>query len=120
MSKVIYKTSTSNNNNFQKALMNTLKTMGIHPNMGLDILKTDDKKVIIQQCGEWNHEINFEINEKFRATEKLLIQDTYHDNHYHVSLTPEQMNLLEWLEEKGLLSHETIYTRLEDFEFEEI
>ena len=120
MSKVVYKTSASNNNDFQKALMRTLKTMGIHPNLGLDILETDDKKVVIQKWGGWNYEINFKADEEPRTNEKLLIHDRYEDNHYHVILTPEQMNLLEWLEERGMLSGEVVYTKVGELEFEKI
>lgn len=120
MSKVVYKTSASNNNDFQRALMKTLKTMGIHPNVGLDILETDDKKVVIQKWGGWNYEINFKADEKPKTNEKVLIHDRYHDNHYHVSLTPAQMDLLEWLEDRGMLSDEMTYTRIDTIEFEEI
>ncbi len=120
MSKVVYKTSASNNNDFQKALMKTLKTMGIHPNVGLDILETDDKKVVIQKWGGWNYEINFKADEKPKTNEKVIIYETYHDNVYHVSLTPEQMEFLQWLEDRGLLSGEMRYDRIDDLEFEEI
>jgi hypothetical protein len=121
MSKVVYKTSASNNNDFQRALMKTLKTMGIHPNVGLDILETDDKKVVIQKWGGWNYEINFKADETPKTkNQKVIIHETYHDNVYHVSLTPEQMDFLQWLEDRGLLSHEMTYDRIEDLEFEEI
>ena len=122
MSKVVYKTSASNNNDFQRALMKTLKTMGIHPNVGLDILETDDKKVVIQKWGGWNYEINFNAKNTadVRKNQKVIIHETYHDNVYHVSLTPEQVDFLQWLEDRGLLSHEMTYDRIEDLEFEEI
>ena len=122
MSKVVYKTSASNNNDFQRALMKTLKTMGIHPNVGLDILETDDKKVVIQKWGGWNYEINFNAKNTAdaRKNQKVIIHETYHDNVYHVSLTPEQVDFLQWLEDRGLLSPEMTYDRIEDLEFEEI
>ena len=122
MSKVVHKTSASNNNDFQRALMKTLKTMGIHPNVGLDILETDDKKVVIQKWGGWNYEINFNAKNTadVRKNQKVIIHETYHDNVYHVSLTPEQVDFLQWLEDRGLLSHEMTYDRIEDLEFEEI
>ncbi len=120
MSKVVYKTSASNNNDFQRALMKTLKTMGIHPNVGLDILETDDKKVVIQKWGGWNYEINFKADEKPKTNAKVIIHETYHDNVYHVSLTPEQMDFLHWLEDRGMLSDEVRYDKIEDLEFEVI
>ena len=118
MSKVVYKTSASNNNDFQKALMKTLKTMGIHPNVGLDILETDDKKVVIQKWGDWNYEINFKADE----TPDRKIIHLYGDGgeHEFVKLTEDQYRLLEWLKKEDLIRWDWYFEEMENIEIKEI
>ena len=122
MSKVTYKTTTTNNEGFQKTVMGMLKSMEMSSNICLDVMQTNDKKIVIQPMGEWHYEINFNAKNTPNAeqNQKVIIHDDYHDNYYHVNLTPDQMNFLEWLADRGMLGNEVIYTKIENLEFEEI
>jgi hypothetical protein len=122
MSRVTYKTTTTNNEGFQKTVMGMLKSMEMSSNICLDVMQTNDRKIVIQPMGEWHYEINFNAKNTAdaRKNQKVIIHETYHDNVYHVSLTPEQMEFLQWLEDRGLLSGEMRYDRIDDLEFEEI
>lgn len=122
MSRVTYKTTTTNNECFQKTVMGMLKSMEMSSNICLDVMQTNDRKIVIQPMGEWHYEIDFNAKNATGAekNQKVIIHETYHDNVYHVSLTPEQMDFLQWLEDRGLLNDEMRYDRVEDLEFEEI
>ena len=122
MSRVTYKTTTTNNESFQKTVMGMLKSMEMSSNICLDVMQTNDRKIVIQPMGEWHYEINFNAKNATNAekNQKVIIHETYHDNVYHVSLTPEQMDFLHWLEDRGMLSDEVRYDKIEDLEFEVI
>lgn len=122
MSRVTYKTTTTNNEGFQKTVMGMLKSMEMSSNICLDVMQTNDRKIVIQPMGEWHYEINFNAKNATNAekNQKVIIHETYHDNVYHVSLTPEQMDFLHWLEDRGMLSDEVRYDKIEDLEFEVI
>lgn len=115
MSKVAFKTTTNNNDNFQRAVASMLKGMNSSTNHNLDIMQTDDDKIVIQPMGGWNYHIDFNANPKGEKTKERVayhIYNNYAGEHYYVSLTPEQVSLLKWMFNKNVA--------YEDWEWEEM
>jgi len=116
MSKVAFKTTTSNNDNFQRAVASMLKGMNSSTNHNLDIMQTDDDKIVIQPMGGWNYHIDFNATpkeEKEKKDRKVYhFHNDYNSERYFVSLTPDQLSLLKWL-----YKNEFIYT---EWEWEEM
>ena len=59
MGKVTFKTTTTNNDNFQRVVSGLLKQMHSSTNHNLDVIRTDDDTIVIQPMGDWDYCINF-------------------------------------------------------------
>ena len=121
MSKVTFKTTTTNNDNFQKTVASMLKEMHSSTSHNLDIMKTNDDKIVIQPMGSWNVYIDFNANPKEEKERKVYhLHNDYEDERYFVSLTTDQLNLLEWLCKNGPMSTDWEWEEIDKMEIEVI
>ena len=123
MGKVAFKTTTSNNDNFQRIVANMLKEMHSSTNHNLDIMRTDDDKIIIQPMGGWNYHIDFNATpkeEKEKDRKVYHLHNDYDEERHFVSLTPDQLNLLKWLYKNGFMSTDWEWEEIEKMEIEVI
>lgn len=100
MSKVTFKTTTTNNDNFQRVVSGLLKQMHSSTNHNLDVIRTDEDKIVIQPLGNWNYNIDFNAKpkeEKDKERKVYHIYNSYAGENYYVSLTPDQTKLLKWM-----------------------
>ena len=123
MSKVTFKTTTNNNDNFQRAVASMLKEMHSSTNHNLDIMQTDDDKIVIQPMGGWNYHIDFNATpkeEKEKDRKVYHLHNDYDCEKYFVSLTPDQLNLLKWLYKNGFMSTDWEWEEIDKMEIEVI
>ena len=123
MGKVTFKTTTSNNDVFQKVVADMLRDIHSSTNHSLDIMQTDDDKIVIQPMGSWNYHINFNASpkeEKEKDRKVYHLHNDYDDEKYFVSLTPDQLNLLKWLYKNGFMSTDWEWEEIEKMEIEVI
>ena len=102
MSKVTFKTTTSNNDNFQKAIASILKEMHSSTNHSLDIMQTNDDKIVIQPMGGWNYYIDFNATPKTEKENTTKIKSTvvltdYNRDKHFLILSDEQIRILDFL-----------------------
>ncbi len=121
MGKVTFKTTTSNNNDFYSVIKKMLNDFGTGVNYSLDIMQTDDKKIVIQPMGGWSFDINFNASPKEETDRKVYhLHNDYDAETYFVSLTPDQLNLLKWLYKNGFMSTDWEWEEIEKMEIEVI
>ena len=123
MSRVTYKTTTTNNEGFQKTVMGMLKSMEMSSNICLDVMQTNDKKIVIQPMGEWHYEINFNASpkeDKEKERKVYHLHNDYDAEKYFVSLTADQLNLLQWLYRNGFMSTDWEWEEMDKMEIEVI
>ena len=113
MGKVTFKTTTNSNNDFYSAIKKMLNEFGSGVNYSLDIMQTDDNKIVIQPMGGWNYHIDFNATPKEEKERRQFhIYNSYAGENYYVSLTLDQVRLLKWM-----FNNNVAY---EDWEWEEM
>lgn len=123
MGKVTFKTTTTNNDNFQRAVASMLKEMHSSTNHNLDIMQTDDDKIVIQPMGGWNYHIDFNAKpkeEKEKDRKVYHIYNNYAGEHYYVSLTPDQTKLLKWMFDNNIAFDDWEWEDMDKMEIEVI
>ena len=122
MGKVTFKTTTSNNDVFQKVVADMLRDIHSSTNHSLDIMQTDDDKIVIQPMGSWNYHINFNANPKGEKEREVYhLFNNYAGEHYYVSLTADQVNLLKWMGDIGVMCvDDWEWEKMEDMEIKVI
>lgn len=121
MSKVTFKTTTTNNDNFQRVVSSLLKQMHSSTNHDLDVIRTDEDKIVIQPLGVWDYHIDFNTTPKEEKERKVYhLHNDYDCEKYFVSLTPDQLNLLKWMYKNGFMSTDWEWEEIEKMEIEVI
>lgn len=123
MSKVTFKTTTTNNDNFQRVVSGLLKQMHSSTNHNLDVIRTDEDKIVIQPMGGWDYHIDINAKpkeEKDKERKVYHLHNDYDCEKYFVSLTPDQLNLLKWLYKNGFMSTDWEWEEIEKMEIEVI
>lgn len=123
MGKVTFKTTTTNNDNFQRVVSGLLKQMHSSTNHNLDVIRTDDDTIVIQPMGNWDYCINFNDTPKEETEKERTLCRIYYDydrvNHY-VSLTADQLNLLKWMFKNGVAYDDWNWEEMDELEIEVI
>lgn len=123
MSKVTFKTTTTNNDNFQRVVSGLLKGMNSSTNHSLDVIRTDEDKIVIQPMGGWDYHIDFNAKPKEEKEKERKVYHLHNDcagERYYVSLTPDQVNLLKWLFKNGVAYDEWDWEEMDKMEIEVI
>lgn len=87
------------------------RSLGIQEGDALEIVATDNNGVFIQKCGEADEEDPMPSGIDFEVTEEnplYSFRDSYGEDHL-VTLSPDAIRLLEWLESQGLLDEDSWY-----------
>lgn len=115
MSTVKFKTTTNNNDNFQRAVASMLKGMHSSTNHNLDITQTSDDKIIIQpmSLGGWGFNIDV-VNKKPKEKKVYHLHDDYNDTEEFVKLGEDFVEFLEWLKDHDFMTCEFEYEDVTD------
>jgi len=121
MSTVKFKTTTNNNDNFQRAVASMLKGMHSSTNHNLDITQTSDDKIIIQpmsNLGGWGFNIDV-VNKKPKEKKVYHLHDDYNDTEEFVKLGEDFVEFLEWLKDHDFMTCEFEYEDVTDMSMPE-
>ena len=121
MSKVAFKTTTTNNDNFQRVVSGLLKQMHSSTNHNLDVIRTDEDKIVIQPMSGWDYHIDFNATPKEdKGRRQFHIYNNYAGEHYYVSLTSDQVKLLKWMFDKNVAYEDWEWEEMDKMEIEVI
>ena len=121
MSKVTFKTTTTNNDNFQRVVSGLLKQMHSSTNHNLDVIRTDEDKIVIQPMSGWDYHIDFNAKPK-EEKERVAyhIYNNYAGENYYISLTPDQTKLLKWMFDNNIAFDDWEWEEMDKLEIEVI
>lgn len=123
MGKVTFKTTTTNNDNFQRVVSGLLKQMHSSTNHNLDVIRTDDDTIVIQPMNGWDYCIDFNATPKEEKEKERTVCRIHNDydrvNHY-VSLTADQFNLLKWMFKNNIAFDDWDWEEMDKLEIEVI
>ena len=120
MSTVKFKTTTNNNDNFQRAVASMLKGMHSSTNHNLDSTQTSDDKIISQpmSLGGWGFNIDV-VNKKPKEKKVYHLHDDYNDTEEFVKLSEDFVEFLEWLKDHDFMTCEFEYEDITDMSMPE-
>lgn len=120
MGKVTFKTTTTNNDNFQRVVSGLLKQMHSSTNHNLDVIRTDDDTIVIQPMGDWQFNIMVgETPKKPKEKKVYHLHDDYNDTEEFVKLSEDFVEFLEWLKDHDFMTCEFEYEDVTDMDMAE-